>query len=271
MLPVVSRILVGLCLLEVVYGVCPLCATPADLPKRWTYILPSGQTCQELYLELGYINNPSDASCIAAKEQSEELCCGDEEPDPVVFPPTAPPVYNGPVGNEPDCHVCGTEEYPGIPSAFIVARYVGDYTCDQLYYRGRHGLIPNFMCGPLQDFAEPVCGCGRFNPACKRDPTRCFGYEPSTEAPASPPPPAPTEAPVQPPVPMPTDPPAQPPVAPPTPPPTQPPVPSPTAPPARPPVPAPTLFQRKIPRRTGKTNAKISGSSGGAAGRLRGG
>jgi hypothetical protein len=254
MLSEVTRILVGLCLLEVVHSVCPLCATPADLPKRWTYKLPSGLTCQELYLELGRINNPNDPSCIAAKVQSEELCCGDEEPDPVVFPPTAPPVYNGPVGNEPDCHVCGTEEYPGIPTAFVVARYVGDYTCDQLYFRGRNGLIPNFMCGPLQDFTESVCGCGTFNPACKQDVTKCF------DPPSSPPQPVPTEvqAPVQAPVPSPTAPPPQPPI------------PSPTAPPAQPQVTVPTLFERKIPRRNGKLNSRMSGGSGGSAGRLRG-
>lgn len=83
--------------------------------------------------------------------------------------------YTGEVGNEPICPICGTEEYPGNPNANIVARYVGQYTCAQLYSRGYHGVTPNFMCGPLQDFARSVCGCGYFNPACARDPTKCFG------------------------------------------------------------------------------------------------
>ena len=74
------------------------------------------------------------------------------------------PAYVGPVGNQPTCPICGTSEYPGIPFAFVVARYVGSYTCEQLYGRGLHGMIPDFMCGPLQDFAKPICGCGSYNP-----------------------------------------------------------------------------------------------------------
>ena len=97
-------------------------------------------------------------------------------------------VYPGPFGNEPTCQICGTAEYPGKPFEFIIARYVGEYSCAQLYYRGLNGLIDETLCGPLQDFAQSVCGCGRFNPAC--DPSKppsqtfCFGTSP-TPAPTS--------------------------------------------------------------------------------------
>jgi hypothetical protein len=57
--------------------------------------------------------------------------------------------------------------------------YCVAYLLDTLFERGFHGLIPNFMCGPLQDFAYSVCGCGIHNPACQNDPTKCWGYLPS--------------------------------------------------------------------------------------------
>jgi hypothetical protein len=89
--------------------------------------------------------------------------------------PFVPPPYQGPVGAEPDCPICGTMEYPGIPQGLIVARYVGQFTCDQLYGRGLHGMTSDFMCGPLQDFAAVVCGCGAYNPVCRANPAKCYG------------------------------------------------------------------------------------------------
>ena len=86
------------------------------------------------------------------------------------------PEYYGPIGTEPTCPVCSaTNEYPGRPNQLIVARYVGEYTCGQLFERGFHGMVPAYMCGPLQDFTYYSCGCGVFNPACATDPSKCFG------------------------------------------------------------------------------------------------
>ena len=93
---------------------------------------------------------------------ARDACCNAATP---ALPSAAAPVsntpaaYSGPVGNEGICNICKDGSYPGNPYAFIVARYVGEYTCDQLYGRGLHGMIPNYMCGPLQDFAQSVCGC----------------------------------------------------------------------------------------------------------------
>lgn len=83
--------------------------------------------------------------------------------------------YSGPSGNEPVCNICRTTEYPGLPSAMMIVRYVGGYTCDEFYHRGRNGMIPDYMCGPTQDFAQVVCGCGVYNPACRANPSACFG------------------------------------------------------------------------------------------------
>lgn len=111
----------------------------------------------------------------AGKAMAQNDCCGDEEPEGYATIPVSSPTYSGPYGDEPDCPICGTDEYPGIPGAIIVARYVGEYTCSQLYNRGLNGLIPEFMCGPLQDFAAPVCGCGRYNPDCISNSNLCYG------------------------------------------------------------------------------------------------
>lgn len=36
-------------------------------------------------------------------------------------------------------------------------------------------MIPDYMCGPTQDFAQTVCGCGVYNPRCRANPRNCFG------------------------------------------------------------------------------------------------
>lgn len=135
-------------------------------------------------------------------------------------------------------------EYPGIPNAFIVARYVGEYTCDQLYGRGLNGMTPDFMCGPLQDFAAPVCGCGQFNPRCRENSNNCWGN-----------PGAPVASPVSRPVAAPTQ------VTSPT---VQQPVSSPVN-------VQPTIFNRKTPPQGGKYSTKLSDGRGGSASVLRGG
>jgi len=94
--------------------------------------------------------------------------------------PEMPP-YEGLVGDEPNCPICRTPEYPGKPDEIIMARYVGVYSCGQLFQMGYHGMISRTMCGPLQDFAYSVCGCGIYNPACKNNQDKCWGgseYEP---------------------------------------------------------------------------------------------
>jgi hypothetical protein len=131
--------------------ICPLCETALHIPKRFDYHVGNGRTCLNVYLDIAKLD-PTSVQCLSEQILYRAPCCDDAEPAYVPIPPTQAPVYSGPVGNEPPCPVCGTDEYPGIPSAFVKARYVGDFNCAQLYDRGLHGLIPWFMCGPLQDF-----------------------------------------------------------------------------------------------------------------------
>ena len=148
-------------------SMCALCGNPSKFPRRWDYILEINpvQTCNSVFFYLGKLS-PDDKDCEPMVEKYGSKCCDAEEPDPIDLPPTPPPIYEGGYGDEPECRICGTAEYPGKPNGFIVARYVGEYTCGQLYDRGLNGQIPGFMCGPLQDFAHPVCGCGEHNPSC---------------------------------------------------------------------------------------------------------
>jgi hypothetical protein len=189
--------------LSVAEAVCPLCETLQDYPKRMQFLVAPGVRCQDIYVELGRYQ-PGDAYCRRSKNLYQELCCGDEEPDPIVAP-TEPPVYNGPKGPEPDCPVCKNGDFPGYPNQFIIARYVGDYTCEQLYHRGYNGLIPWFMCGPLQDFTYQACGCGEFNPDLNSNPTPPPVPSPTLSNPQPPPPSPPPPAPGPSPTPSPTD------------------------------------------------------------------
>lgn len=64
-----------------------------------------------------------------------------------------------------ECAICGNrDEYPGDIGRVISARYVGTYTCGQLYFRGLENKIPGFMCGPLQDYIYEPCKCDPSNP-----------------------------------------------------------------------------------------------------------
>lgn len=160
--------------------ICPLCGSVYNIPTRWDFPVDTSvipwKTCKDIYFETGTMNDDNPAcSIVQAKYQS--VCCDAELPDGWEVPPTpAPkPNPNEPQGNDPECLICGTQEYPGKPNTFIVARYVGEYTCGALYSRGKDNLIPGFMCAPLQDYAYEICGCGEFNPACKEDKSRCYG------------------------------------------------------------------------------------------------
>ena len=129
--------------------ICPLCESEGTIPVRMEYHVGGGETCLTKYLSIAELD-PNSQACRSQQSTYREMCCGDDEPPSI---PSAPPVYSGPTGNEPLCPICRTMEYPGIPSAIVNARYVGDFSCSQLYDRGMHGLISWNMCPSLQDFA----------------------------------------------------------------------------------------------------------------------
>ena len=143
-------------------NLCSLCETLEEVD--WYHSVPGGKTCTQIYLELSELGRDSEG-CKAQKEIYESICCGE---------PSSPTVQQG---DEPVCKICKTDEYPGIPDATIQARYVGTFSCSQLYWRGLTGYVPDFMCGPLTGYAERACGCGEYNPECIADETKCFSYD----------------------------------------------------------------------------------------------
>lgn len=189
---------------EPVSAQCGLCGSISEFPSQFSSFVPAvGKTCKDIYIDLS--STPLGATCNTMRNLAQDTCCGGPETtnDGPIEPARPNPnyVYPGPFGNEPICRLCGTTEYPGKPFEFIIARYVGEFSCDQLYYRGLNGVIDPTICGPLQDFAQSVCGCGIFNPACDpskpKNQSNCFD-------PSNPNGPRPTPRPTRRPTPRPT-------------------------------------------------------------------
>lgn len=136
-------------------SVCALCGVPGVYPTNMDLVVADGRTCLDVYIDLTPMN-PNSQQCRNQQNLYKDKCCsgsvgggsGGNNGNRA-----GSSCYRGPTGNEPECPICGTYEYPGKPNEYIQARYVGEYSCGQFYDRGLHGLIPNFMCGPLQNFA----------------------------------------------------------------------------------------------------------------------
>eukprot|EP00980_Cylindrotheca_fusiformis_P002675 scaffold624_cov150-Cylindrotheca_fusiformis.AAC.8 len=157
---------------------CFLCQDHKQMPRRKDCILDpdTGLTCFHLYTELLFSDNWGE--CVKNRTAYQDACCGDDTESICYTGPTAAPVYHGETGDEPTCKICGTDEYPGKPEHVFSTRYVGTYSCGEYYDRGLHGLIPGYLCGPLQDYASEACGCGEHNPECVEDPAKCYDYSP---------------------------------------------------------------------------------------------
>ena len=224
-------------------SICPLCGDVYSYPKRWDFVVDTntGKNCRTLYFEAAGIS-PGHESCPEYQEKYKAVCCDDEIPDGWNSSPTPAPEPETPeTGTEPECLICRTNEYPGIPNTIINARYVGTYSCGTLFHRGKNGLVPGFMCAPLQDFSYEKCGCGEFNPdsPVASPPTDPPVVQPKTPPPVPDPTPQPTRKPTLKPTPAPT----KAPTKAPTPRPTA----YPTKAPTKAPTPRPTAYPTKPP------------------------
>ena len=76
---------------------CLLCGDEgvSGLKRPGFKVNSKGQTCTELALEMALTYNPWSDDCGLKIEKYGDICCGEEEPDPVQQTPTASPVYNG--------------------------------------------------------------------------------------------------------------------------------------------------------------------------------
>jgi len=90
-----------------------------------------------------------------------KCCCGDSVPSSCQHEENSSGRFSEDnVGTFPICNICGKDGYPGIPSEYVLIRYVGGFSCHDLYFRGLSGQIDDYMCGPVQDYVFSICGCG---------------------------------------------------------------------------------------------------------------
>jgi len=171
---------------------CALCELAAP-PVRPNHLI-DGKRCQNIYID-GFGMSSGDSQCTAILNRARTECC--DESLSITDTPTASPVYQGPVGNNPPCPVCRTLEYPGLPKNGVDARYIGKHSCAVLYDMGLNGLIEGRVCEAYQDFSMIECGCGIHNPACKADSSNCYQGDPVVAT--GPPTDTPTAAPYLPP------------------------------------------------------------------------
>lgn len=116
------------------------------------------------------------------QEYVSDCCCGSSVPASCQAQTDA---YTKPsdvqvTGDQPVCNIClEDDQVPLIPAGFVVIRYVGSFSCLDLYYHGLEGKIDDYMCGPVQDYVYDVCGCGGQTGSVKRS---SGGDEDSTES-----------------------------------------------------------------------------------------
>eukprot|EP00980_Cylindrotheca_fusiformis_P007503 scaffold1559_cov114-Cylindrotheca_fusiformis.AAC.8 len=204
------KLLIAFALLNATQGalMCPLCGSSDKVPARWDY--PISQvpfiTCRDIFFRLAAMKSTDD-QCGVQQDLYQAVCCDEELPPGWDIDPKTPPpdTDTAEVGDQPMCRICGTDEFPGLPDVSISARYVGTYTCSELYYRGRNQWISGFMCGPLQDYAYDKCGCGPYNPNSNTQPPNPTPTKAPTHQPTRPPTTAPTRQPTPSPTPSPTE------------------------------------------------------------------
>ena len=154
---------------------CWLCGNVGQAPNDWYAILPDGQSCTQYYLYM--YDNLRDGSddCYNAQDYVSNCCCNENGKVPDSCQPggsNAQANYDTVeenTGPYAQCFICDYTPYlyPGNPTNAMSVRYLGDYSCSELYYMGLKGDIPDYLCGPLQydQTTQSTCGCSTKNGA----------------------------------------------------------------------------------------------------------
>jgi hypothetical protein len=97
---------------EVDAAPCFLCKDYHEMPSRVDCVLDpdTGKTCFDLYTQL--LLNEDWSQCLDNQHAYQDACCGDDADNLCYTGPTSSPVYNGEIGDEPTCNICGTEVSP---------------------------------------------------------------------------------------------------------------------------------------------------------------
>jgi len=142
--------------------VCEGCASyPSD---RGGLYIDSGVTCGSLELEMATQYEPGDSTCTSLVNQYRDTCCNaDITPSSVSQPQASTDKYDEyPQGEHAYCELCWKDSsFPTKPYTVNAILYIDGYpTCEDLYYMGHTGNIPDRLCYPLQDAMQGPCGCG---------------------------------------------------------------------------------------------------------------
>ena len=141
---------------------CMLCKEGLD-QMAWpiTVIENDGTTCSSKALKMAKSMQPESSQCTAQQAQWRGECCGRTPPTSVEMEPAAPLPEIRKIGNNNRCGVCWNGDAPTKNNVMTVL-YLGSASCDQYEMMGQQGLIPDYLCDPIQFFAYEVCGCGEF-------------------------------------------------------------------------------------------------------------
>jgi hypothetical protein len=82
-------------------GLCSLCGDDGvDGLKRPTFKVDQwGKTCSEMSIEVAFQYKEGADGCIIAREDYQEMCCGEEEPEQIKQRTNAP-IYQGESNNK---------------------------------------------------------------------------------------------------------------------------------------------------------------------------
>lgn len=157
-------------------NLCCLCGDcTGALSGRGDYVVsPDGRSCDTLSLDLAFVDVETEAGaieCEAAQMAMRPTCCEpDYLPPPEIAytppPPESPceqeepPTWCEGAGEEPTCQLCLDGRFPGNPYTITTVAYIsGNPSCEDLYWMGLEGAIPDAVCYPLQNFMQEPCGC----------------------------------------------------------------------------------------------------------------
>lgn len=132
-----------------------------------------GTTCGRLDLNTAYRFDESHPTCVDALDHRQACCDLSFTPTPVEVPDAERPLTNPyGIGRGPEtiCNVCvgesgddlDWEKFPYPTTLYVVwaVLYIpGNPDCQELFWRGALGYIPNRLCYPLSLEMREPCGC----------------------------------------------------------------------------------------------------------------
>ena len=125
-----------------------------------TIIESDGTTCSTKALDMAVNMKPNTEQCNKEIDEWRSECCGRTPPKAVDLD-LAPAGIVRKLGPNNRCGVCHNGDKPSRNNVLSVL-YIGAGSCKQFEMAGQQGLIPDYLCDPIQFFSYEPCGCGEF-------------------------------------------------------------------------------------------------------------